>query len=56
MTGVLGPLLPVVPLVVGLTGLLLPPSPRGAAVGGTAPGGPRSRSAWPARPARCWSR
>ncbi|RIV34153.1 NADH-quinone oxidoreductase subunit 5 family protein [Micromonospora radicis] len=32
-TTLLGVLLPVVPLVAGLTGLLLPPSPRGAATG-----------------------
>ncbi|RGC70845.1 NADH-quinone oxidoreductase subunit L [Micromonospora sp. MW-13] len=33
MTGLLGALLPAVPLVAGLVGLLLPPSPRGAATG-----------------------
>jgi NADH-quinone oxidoreductase subunit L len=33
VTGLLGALLPAVPLVAGLTGLLLPPSPRGAATG-----------------------
>ncbi|MDH6461101.1 NADH-quinone oxidoreductase subunit L [Micromonospora sp. A200] len=33
MTGLLGAALPAVPLVAGLIGLLLPPSPRGAATG-----------------------
>ncbi|MGK5443082.1 NADH-quinone oxidoreductase subunit 5 family protein [Micromonospora sp. URMC 105] len=33
MTGLLGAALPAVPLVAGLTGLLLPPSPRGATTG-----------------------
>ncbi|MGW1058989.1 NADH-quinone oxidoreductase subunit 5 family protein [Micromonospora rubida] len=33
MTGLLGALLPAVPLVAGLVGLLLPPSPRGATTG-----------------------
>ncbi|MCM0678141.1 NADH-quinone oxidoreductase subunit L, partial [Micromonospora phytophila] len=33
MTGLLGAALPAVPLLAGLTGLLLPPSPRGAATG-----------------------
>ncbi|MFG2048836.1 NADH-quinone oxidoreductase subunit L [Micromonospora sp. NPDC048935] len=40
MTGLLGALLPAVPLVAGLTGLLLPPAPRRT----SAPGGDRART------------
>ncbi|MFC4018319.1 NADH-quinone oxidoreductase subunit L [Micromonospora sp. GCM10011542] len=47
MTGLLGALLPAVPLVAGLLGLLLPPAPRDLPAGspGRAPGGDRSRRA-----------
>ncbi|GAB3952762.1 hypothetical protein GCM10027614_56990 [Micromonospora vulcania] len=44
MTGLLGALLPAVPLVAGLVGLLLPPTPRHATPAG-APGDDRSRRA-----------